>query len=493
MFLSLFCMECRGRGAMSATLTDSPSSPSATALNKERERSFSSAIGVLHISTPSSSFNFELTRTRTIIGRADQVCDCLITNPIVSKQHLALFCYSSGTIFAEDLGSANGTFLETTSDGASVPLGKGKQVQVLVGQTLLLGEHGKVRIIVAELRLDVLRQTNAPAAVLPQSAACAATLLEVGGADDDDDDVAPPPAASAARVLKMSGALETQLEATPTRAGLLDDDETPPLPVAVGSRKGTAELLHAASNNTPSSILSFVVSPRQENVASSPAAVASAKLRAEAQHPSCGLGDASSTAAGGSPPSLAVAATLLVNGDEDDLPPPPANVITPAKRELDTSVGSVASSDRPPKAARREKAESADPIGPQADASLAPTTSAALPVSATPAPVTSLPRAVPVTPPPVASVQSATGTVVWQFKIDLRKVDTKEDAWEDYSAADNAIIEAAHAALKAAKKPRKTQQEVKLTNATYGIHFGDMVQFRFDDRSRQRPVRRIVK
>lgn len=99
--------------------------------------------------------------------------------------------------------------------------------------------------------------------------------------------------------------------------------------------------------------------------------------------------------------------------------------------------------------------------------------------------------------PPAAVVATAAppaAAVRWQFKIDLRKAATREDAWEDYPAADSAIIEAAFLAYDAAagaskKRPKKTLIETKLS-ATYGVHFEDMVQFRYDDRTRQRPIRR---
>jgi hypothetical protein len=89
--------------------------------------------------------------------------------------------------------------------------------------------------------------------------------------------------------------------------------------------------------------------------------------------------------------------------------------------------------------------------------------------------------------PPVAAAK-------WQFKVDLRKGASRDEAWEDYPAADCGTIEAAFLLYDAAvtgtkKKPKKTVVELKL-NSTYGIHFEDMVQFRFDDRSRQRPIRR---
>jgi hypothetical protein len=107
-------------------------------------------------------------------------------------------------------------------------------------------------------------------------------------------------------------------------------------------------------------------------------------------------------------------------------------------------------------------------------------------VALPPTPPSSAPEAV-LAPLPVATAR-------WQFKVDLRKANSRDEAWEDYPAADSAGIETAFAAYEAAitaskKRPKKTLIEAKLST-TYGVHFEDMVQFRYDDRSRQRPIRR---
>eukprot|EP01122_Echinamoeba_exundans_P006630 TRINITY_DN1903_c0_g1_i1.p1 TRINITY_DN1903_c0_g1~~TRINITY_DN1903_c0_g1_i1.p1 ORF type:complete len:661 (+),score=162.41 TRINITY_DN1903_c0_g1_i1:318-2300(+) len=68
----------------------------------------------------------------------------------------------------------------------------------------------------------------------------------------------------------------------------------------------------------------------------------------------------------------------------------------------------------------------------------------------------------------------------WFWKSDLRAAPTNAAAWTAYSATDNEIIEKAWA---------KKKIDVALNN-TYTISFGDMIQFRNDDYTRQRPVKR---
>lgn len=87
----------------------------------------------------------------------------------------------------------------------------------------------------------------------------------------------------------------------------------------------------------------------------------------------------------------------------------------------------------------------------------------------------------------VSSVVAAVKTVTWQYKIDLRKADDKNEAWSNYSAADSGVIEAGHQVfLKSSKR-----KVVAKLNDQYSVHFKDLVQFRVEDRSRQRPVRRV--
>jgi hypothetical protein len=80
----------------------------------------------------------------------------------------------------------------------------------------------------------------------------------------------------------------------------------------------------------------------------------------------------------------------------------------------------------------------------------------------------------------------------WQFKVDLRKKDTDAKAWSDYSDADSKIIEKQFLKAKALQEKGKAKLlgEVMISSE-YGVHFDDMVQFRRDDRQKQRPVRRV--
>lgn len=80
---------------------------------------------------------------------------------------------------------------------------------------------------------------------------------------------------------------------------------------------------------------------------------------------------------------------------------------------------------------------------------------------------------------------------VWQFKTDLRKSNKNDLAWTSYSDADSAIIEAAFVIYdgttgNAAKKKVQTAP----LNGTYSVNFRDMIQYRNDDETRQRPIRK---
>ncbi|CUG86725.1 Hypothetical protein, putative, partial [Bodo saltans] len=173
---------------------------------------------------------------------------------------------------------------------------------------------------------------------------------------------------------------------------------------------------------------------------------------------------------GGARPEVPLPVTM-VEGGAIVLPlSPQASVAEVAVAVAPTPVRTPAVEQSPPPAAasppkRRAPPASSEPAAQTADVVVVPP---------------------PPPPPPVAAK--------WQFKVDLRKGANRDEAWEDYPAADSGTIEAAFLLYDAAttgtkKKPKKTLIEVKL-NGTYGVHFEDMVQFRFDDRSRQRPIRR---
>jgi hypothetical protein len=72
----------------------------------------------------------------------------------------------------------------------------------------------------------------------------------------------------------------------------------------------------------------------------------------------------------------------------------------------------------------------------------------------------------------------------WQFKVDLRKSDDDDSAWQGYSAHDNGRIETAC-------RTRSDDDDDFELNSTYSISFAEMIQFRVDDRERQRPIRRV--
>jgi hypothetical protein len=73
------------------------------------------------------------------------------------------------------------------------------------------------------------------------------------------------------------------------------------------------------------------------------------------------------------------------------------------------------------------------------------------------------------------------GPVKWQFKIDLRKKNDDDDAWNDYDDKDSRRLEANYISY---------DDEFAL-NTTYAVDFTSMAQFRRDDRERERPIRRV--
>ena len=82
-----------------------------------------------------------------VIGRDPLSCSVVIDEPIVSKQHIQLHFCADKIVFAEDLGSANGTFLVV--EGCRVKLDPLKHYQLLYDQHLELGAEGKMSLRVA--------------------------------------------------------------------------------------------------------------------------------------------------------------------------------------------------------------------------------------------------------------------------------------------------------------------------------------------------------
>jgi hypothetical protein len=76
----------------------------------------------------------------------------------------------------------------------------------------------------------------------------------------------------------------------------------------------------------------------------------------------------------------------------------------------------------------------------------------------------------------------------WQFKVDLRKGDDDASAWQSYSAHDSGRIETACRTRSGAVDADDDAFEL---NSTYSICFSEMIQYRADDRERQRPIRRL--
>jgi hypothetical protein len=114
------------------------------------------------------------------------------------------------------------------------------------------------------------------------------------------------------------------------------------------------------------------------------------------------------------------------------------------------------------------------------------------PASATPAtPGTRAAPAAPVTLASPVAAPVAPPSARWQFKVDLRKKADNNSAWQDYTAAESAKIEALFSHYTAAKSKTKAVKEPKL-NDEYHVDFVELIQYRGDDANRQRPIRRVT-
>jgi hypothetical protein len=74
--------------------------------------------------------------------------------------------------------------------------------------------------------------------------------------------------------------------------------------------------------------------------------------------------------------------------------------------------------------------------------------------------------------------------------LDLDAEDEDDAAWADYPAAAVAAMEAAYATYRTIKRPTKKQRKTNV-DAVYAVDFHHLVQFRLDDPSRQRAIRRV--
>merc|ERR1711904_244068 len=83
--------------------------------------------------------------------------------------------------------------------------------------------------------------------------------------------------------------------------------------------------------------------------------------------------------------------------------------------------------------------------------------------------------------------QAPPGEGVWYFMSDLRKMKAGKDddkAWSKFDAKMNKLLENAYT-----KKHKQTT--MKHGDRTYIVKFKTMMQFRADDKSLQRPVKRV--
>merc|ERR1712039_155029 len=81
---------------------------------------------------------------------------------------------------------------------------------------------------------------------------------------------------------------------------------------------------------------------------------------------------------------------------------------------------------------------------------------------------------------------SPPGSGTWYFMSDLRKMKVGSDdpkAWTKYSPKMNKQLEMAYS-------KRFTQYTMKMGDKTYIVKFKSMMQFRADDKTLQRPVKR---
>jgi pSer/pThr/pTyr-binding forkhead associated (FHA) protein len=96
---------------------------------------------ILRSQEPAFAFRLMPGEVRTI-GRATGA-QFVVEAPLVSRLHCRLTCSADGRLMVEDLGSTNGTFVDTRRVEGSVPLAPGALLTVgRVGFEVVKGEEG---------------------------------------------------------------------------------------------------------------------------------------------------------------------------------------------------------------------------------------------------------------------------------------------------------------------------------------------------------------
>ena len=86
----------------------------------EPELPKASKVRLAFVTGPRASTSVELTKAETLIGR-DQ-CDVATLDPETSRQHALIEVMEDGTVWLQDLGSTNGTFLDGMPIGSKTPI-----------------------------------------------------------------------------------------------------------------------------------------------------------------------------------------------------------------------------------------------------------------------------------------------------------------------------------------------------------------------------------
>jgi hypothetical protein len=417
-----------------------------------------------------------------VIGRDPLSCSVVIDEPIVSKQHIQLHFCADKIVFAEDLGSANGTFLVV--EGCRVKLDPLKHYQLLYDQHLELGAEGKMSLRVARRGAQPMVHSSIEGTLIE-----APLMDDLHHARSEGNDEAPP---GPSRGFAQSACVAVHTEAVGEQRVSIDSDVTQddellePFSadnLVVGSKWGVPEAAAGGFQQCVSLQGAYACNPL-------PATLLTSDLsHGEQLPPTLDIGEVS-------PNESKLPETLILPTIDS-----PFRCST-AKRQR-----SVSSDDegRVSRCSLEEAQATEQAANTEELQESRPPNLTGLPREGTVLPLFThavSPNSSPLKTPKCAQLDKSNlnnllscsvpsgRVVVWQFKSDLRKADHRSESWTSYSAEQSAKIEEAYTTYKSILNPVKSEAEFKI-NDTYSVDFDENVQFRADDRCRRRRVRRL--
>lgn len=484
------------------TVKEVRAAPQCASPDANKRVRYNHPVAVLEVgSLPDTITRHEISQSITVIGRVPPA-DVVIDAAIVSREHAAVHVSRAQSIFVEDLGSSNGVSL------GGEELKPRVMYQLKENQKVSLGQKDAVTFSVRLL-------PQPPTETLHSEARPSNATTETFA---DEDETPPPPMRRSGSGPRSPGAVQSahvgaDLMAMATGSPSLKADPPATDPDAtleyrvIGSPEEMLpppkrQLSVPKTVESPAPVVAPIPTTPEESAQTGIEVPRCTRRAPQMDTPREKAPDDAvlpptttatlpeSTAATSAPED--VSGTVIVTSD------PPASVPTPVEAApmpspTPPSVPSAPAEGAAPtatvtrRATKRTRDDSAP--APSSEDQQKPPSRRAPPVPTAPlatAPLATAAEAtVPAPPPPLAAVKK----IVWQYKCDLRKGDAKSEAWQPYSAADSTTIETGYQEYLKNKRRAKTKEVV--INPTYGVHFIDMVQFRQDDRTRQRAVRRI--